>query len=180
MLSLEILYAVLVGLHPQHFTHLVNPWSSFCYDIWNARSRGLDPQAALKAAFHELDPIYKRQFLHALKNLPEVMQLPGLTRKQKEVLMVLRTSEVASLAQLSCALVRDRGNTHRLLEHLVKKGFALKFFRKDGAYYYALPEPMPKAIKSSVHQMLASLLKSSSPAALFDDPPATPANARRR
>lgn len=160
MLTLEVLYAVLSGLSPEHLTHLSDPWRSFCYEIWDARRSGVGIIASLRRAFQSLHPYHKQILSKSFKDMPAILNIRGLSRRQKETLVALRNANVASLGELSAALMQDPSNLRKRLEFLTKKGLALKFYRKGSVYYYALPAPIQKDVKASVHQMLASVLSS--------------------
>jgi len=86
------------------------------------------------------------------------MNLPGLSYRQKEALITLRSVGVASLAQLSRVLLQDPSNVRKRLLALVKKGYVLRFFRQGGIHYYAIPQKMEKSIKHSVNDLMNSLI----------------------
>ncbi len=158
MLTLEILYAVLQGLDPSYLTHLDHAWAVFCLRIHDALGKGNDPIAALKTAIFQTGP---REFAAIRKMLREarpVMKLPGLSRRQKEALVALRYSKVASISHLSQVLAMDRSNTFRTLKALVAKRLALKFIRKDGVYYYALPASLGHSVKAEINRLLLDQL----------------------
>jgi predicted transcriptional regulator len=85
----------------------------------------------------------------------------GLSYRQKEALIALRVAGVASLAQLSRVLLQDRSNTHKRLNALVSKGYAMKFFRPGGIYYFAVPHRVEKSLKISVNDLLNNLIEES-------------------
>jgi predicted transcriptional regulator len=158
MLTLDVLYAVLQGLHPNYLTHLEPTWLVFCRDIHEALQQGNDPASALQFA---LDQAWGPHIVAINKLLREVqpaMQMPGLSRRQKEALIALRYSKVASLTQLSRTLLADASNTQKRLNVLIKRGFALKFSRQGGLYYFAIPAPLDKGVRLKVNQIIRETL----------------------
>jgi hypothetical protein len=158
MLTLEILFAVLQGLPPVYITHLEPQWHIFCQRIHRALNLGHDPLGALQAAlgeatFGELELLSKM-----MGELEAVRRLEDLTYRQKELLTALRYVEVASLTQLKTTVAQDRGNTHRRLQALCAKGYAFKFYRKEGIFYYATPSSMAENIKQAVPQHIREFL----------------------
>lgn len=157
MLTIEMLYAVLQGLPSSHLDYLDPPWPIFCKRIERALKAGLDPLTALKAALENMGDFERRMLRKALAQSLSVMPMPGLSYRQKEALIALRYAGVVSLAQLSRVLVQDPSNTRKRLTVLVKKGFAMKFFRPGGVHYFAVPAPIEKSLKVSVHDLLSEL-----------------------
>jgi len=156
-----MLYAVLQGLPSSFLDYLDRPWVVFCERIERAMKAGHDPLAALRSALAHIGDWERETMKKALIEVQPVMQMPGLSFRQKEALIALRYAGAASLSQLSRVLVQDRSNTHKRLTALVKKGLAIKFFRPDGVYYFAIPAPMERSIKTGVNQMFNSLLDDS-------------------
>jgi hypothetical protein len=155
MLTLEALFAVLQGLRPDHLTHLEPIWKVFCDEIHQELNKGHDPLTALTIVLDQAEYGVLNAINRLLSQIQPAMQLPGLTFRQKEVLIALRYAKVASLAQLSRELVEDRRNTYRRLTALVKKGLALKFFRKDGVFYFAIPAALDHSVKDAVFHLIA-------------------------
>jgi hypothetical protein len=158
MLTLEILYAVLQGLDPSLLTHLDTTWAVFCYRIHHSLTTGQDPLTAFKNAVLQTRPPDYAALRKMMREARPVMRLPGLSRRQKETLVALRYSKVASLSHLSQVLMLDRSNTFRTLKALVAKGLALKFFGKDGVYYYAVPAPLEKSVRVEINRLLLDQL----------------------
>ncbi len=158
MLTLEVLYAVLQGLDPSLLNHLDTTWAVFCYRIHHSLTRGQDQLAAFKNAVSQTRPPDYAALRKMMREARPVMRLPGLSHRQKETLVALRYSKVASLSHLSQVLMLDRSNTFRTLKALVAKGLALKFFRKDGVYYYAVPAPLEKSVKIEINRLLLDQL----------------------
>jgi len=48
----------------------------------------------------------------------------------------------------------DRGNTHRRLEVLVKRGLAYKFYGKGGVCYLAISAPLPREARLEIHKFI--------------------------
>ncbi len=163
MLTLDMLYAVLQGLTSNYLGHLDRVWISFCVRIQLALEEGKDPISALKLAFQKAQPWELYSMKEALREVMPVMRLPGLSYRQKETLIALRCAKVASLSQLTRVLLEDRSNTHKRLTVLVRRGLAVKFFQPDGVYYFAVPAPLEKEVKSAVSQMIDQFLEELAP-----------------
>ncbi len=161
MLTIEMLYAVLQGLPSSHLDFLDGPWPRFCKRIERALKAGLDPLFALKSALDNMGDWERKMLRKALAKSRSVMPLVDLSYRQKEALIALRYAGVSSLAQLSRVLVQDPANTHKRLTVLVKKGFAMKFFRPGGIYYFAVPAAIDKSLKLSVNELLNGLIQES-------------------
>ncbi|MEX2161096.1 MAG: helix-turn-helix domain-containing protein, partial [Anaerolineales bacterium] len=157
MLSREMLYAILQGLPYKYFQHLDAPWPLIAKRINLCLDEGLDPVSALKAAFKWMGPYERRTVKETLLLVAPVMHIPGLSYRQREVLVALRSAKIASLSQLCRTLAQDRGNTHRRLAALVSKGLAVRFFQPGGAFYFAIPAPMEKSVKLAVNQFIDDL-----------------------
>ena len=157
MLTIEMLYAVLQGLPATHLDFLDPPWLHFCERIERALKAGLDPLTALRSALDNMGDWERIMLRKALAQSRSVMPMPDLSYRQKEALIALRYAGVASLAQLSRVLVQDPSNTHKRMTVLVKKGFAMKFFRSGGMHYFAVPGPIEKSLKVSVNELLNEL-----------------------
>ena len=158
MLTFEILYAMLLGLPSSYLEHLDNEWSSLGAHIVEALHAGHDAVSALKIAL-QAAPYWQILGLRdSFKMIKGVMALPGLSYRQKELLMALRSAKVASLAQLSRSVNCDRNNTHKRLITLVNKGFAVKFPRPDGVYYFAVAARLDSSARSAAHRMLIEVM----------------------
>jgi hypothetical protein len=161
MLTLETLYALLQGLPAKYLDFLDPPWPPFCQRIENALKQGMDPLAALQFALDAMNAWGRSMLKNALSQVRPVMNLPGLSYRQKEALIALRYAGVASLAQLSRVLVQDPSNTRKRLMALVNKGYAMRFFRPGGVYYFAIPSRIDKSLKISVNELLNDLIDAS-------------------
>jgi len=161
MLTLETLYALLQGLPAKYLDFLDPPWPPFCQRIENALKQGMNPLAALQFALDAMNDWGRSMLKKALSQVRPVMNLHGLSYRQKEALIALRYAGVASLAQLSRILVQDRSNTRRCLLALVNKGYAVRFFRPGGVYYFAIPSRIEKSIKVSVNELLNKMIDES-------------------
>jgi hypothetical protein len=158
MLTLDLLYALLRGLPAKYLDFLDPPWPPFCQRVENALKEGKDPLAALQFALDAMNPWARGMLQKLLSQIGPAMSLPGLTYRQKEALIALRYAGVASLAQLSRVLVQDPSNTYKRLAVLVAKGYAAKFFRKAGVFYFAVSSPLDPSLKHSVHELLTRLI----------------------
>ena len=174
MLTLEILYAVLQGLPPDYLTFLDEIWSAFCRKIHWALQRGADPASAFKQALQDAGEWEVREINRLFAQAHRVVQLPGLTYRQREVLTALRYSKVASLTNLSRALGADRGNTHRRLDVLVKRGLAYKFYGKGGVCYLAISAPLPREARLEIHKFIREGLDFAASEAATPTTPTTP------
>jgi predicted transcriptional regulator len=162
MFTLEILYAVLQGLPAEYLDFLEQPWWRLIIRIEQALKYGEDPISALNYGIGQLDDWGREELKKALREVRPVMDLAGLSYRQKEALIALRSMEAASLAQLSRVLVQDRSNVHKRLAVLVRKGYAMRFFRSGGIHYFAVPGPVDKSLKTSINEFLNRLLDESS------------------
>lgn len=169
----EISYAVLQGLPSKYFAFLDLPRPPFCQRIENALKAGEDPLAALQYALDAMNDWGRSMLKKLLSLVNAVMELPGLTYRQKEVLIVLRSMGAASLPQLNRALKQDRSNLRRRLYALVDKGYAVKFLRPEGTYYYAPPSRTDKSLRSSVRELLKTLIAETASPAPENLPPST-------
>ncbi|MGH2583133.1 MAG: hypothetical protein ACRDFQ_09600 [Anaerolineales bacterium] len=158
MLTLEILYAILQGLPAEHIDFLDPPWTPFIKRIEIALKYGADPISALKSAIEQMNDWGREQLKKALSQIRPVMDLPGLSYRQREALVVLRSMGVASLSQLGRVLMQDRSNLHKRLTVLVKRGYAMKFFRPGGIYYFAVPGSVDKSLKTTINDFLNELI----------------------
>jgi len=163
MLTLDMLYAVLQGLPPSYLTYLDAPLAYFCGRIHAALNNGHDPISALNLALKNSGPSAIQNIKKIFAQTKPVMHIPGLTFAQRQVLVALRYAKVASLSQLSHALVMDRANTNRRLIALAKKGLVLKFYSKGGAYYLPIPAPLDKKVKREVYRLINDQLKAAQP-----------------
>lgn len=170
MISREMLYALLQGLPEKYFAHLDAPWHYIARLINIELKHGRDPISAVKAAFARTEGYSREKIKEALLNVLPVMQIPGLSYRQREALIALRSAKdkTASLAQLCRILAQDRSNTRRRLNALVQKGLAVKFFQPGGAFYFAISSPMEKSLKLAVNQFMNDLIKE------FSAEPTTP------
>ncbi len=158
MLTLELLYALLRGLPAKYLDFLDPPWPPFCQRVENALKEGKDPLAALQFALDAMNPWARSMLQKLLSQIRPAIALPGLTYRQKEALIALRYAGVVSLSQLNRVLVQDPSNTRKRLAVLVAKGYAAKFFRKTGVFYFAVSSPIDPSLKHSVHELLTRLI----------------------
>jgi DNA-binding MarR family transcriptional regulator len=154
MLTLEMLYALLQGLPADHLDHLDRAWYLLAVRIERGLKEGRDPVSALYEAFDNSHDWERQHYLRALLQEEPVLALPDLTQRQKEALIALRYSGACSLSQLSRILAQDRGNTSRRLDVLIEKGYAVKYFRRDGPYYLAITSPLGDQVKSQVADLM--------------------------
>ena len=159
MISRELLYAILQGLPEKYLAHLDAPWPLIARRINIELSQGRDPISALKSAFARTGEYERQKIREALLQIVPVMQIPGLSYRQREALVALRSAKTASLAQLCRILSRERSNTYRSMSALVKKGLAIKFFQPGGVYYFAVPSRLEKSVKIAVNQFISELMK---------------------
>lgn len=159
MLTLDVLYAVLQGLHPSHFSHLDGVWQVFCGDIYQAIKQGRDPVTAFKNTLDQARYGILSGIEQALSELLSVSDLPGLTFRQKQALSTLRHAKVLSLTQLSRTLLADPSNTQKRLNVLIKKGLVGKFFRQGGIFYYAIASPLDRSTRSSIYKIIGQRLE---------------------
>ena len=159
MISREMLYALLQGLPEKYFAHLDAPWHFIARLIDIELKQGRDPITALKAAFARTNDYSRQKIKETLLNVMPVMQIPGLSYRQREALIALRSVKSASLAQLCRILAQDRRNLYRRLNALVSKGLALRFYQPGGVFYFAISSPMEKSLKIAVNQFLDELTK---------------------
>src|SRR3990172_2203912 len=110
MLTLEMLFAVLQGLPASFLTQLDSSWQTFCGRLEFALRRHTDPLEALKNALLGASQQEIRYLGRALAMAESVMGLPGLSARQKQVLIVLRYEHAASLSRLHKLLNWDRSN----------------------------------------------------------------------
>ena len=164
MLTLEILFAVLQGLPADHLDHLDRPWYLLAWRIERGLKEGLEPYAALRSALSNSAKWERQVYLRAFLQEEPVLALPDLTQRQKDALIALRYAGACSLQQLSRILALDRSYTRRLLEVLIEKGHAIKYFRRDGAYYLAISSSLNEQSKSQVIELMQAFKQ-----ALFED-----------
>ncbi len=158
MITFDILYAMLLGLPSSYLAHLDNEWGSLGAHIYEALQAGSDPVSALTLALQQAPFWQVLELRRSFKKVRTVMSLPGLTYSQKELLLALRNAEVASLAQLSRAVMRDRNNTYRRLIALISKGLVVKFPRPDGVFYFAVKARVDSPTRSKVHQIMKEVM----------------------
>jgi DNA-binding MarR family transcriptional regulator len=158
MLTLEMLYVVLQGVPSDYFDHLDRPWFVFCQNLAQVIAKGGSPQEALRFAIGESERWQMDAIRNLLLAIGPAMQIPGLSYRQKEILLALRTAKVASLTQLSHIIGKDRSNTHKHLAKLVARGLAIKFYRPGGPHYFAVTTPFSREFRKQVHDILLPLL----------------------
>jgi hypothetical protein len=155
MLTFEILYAVLLGLNPEYLVHLDEPWRRFCRNL-SQELRRLPPLQALEKTVR--DEYSHKEVMALFAHIDKTISIPGLTYRQKEALIALRESKIASLPRLCQILGTDRSNTHKRLNALVKKGFAGKFSRPGGVHYFAISGSLDRSLRAGIHNVFHSLL----------------------
>ncbi|MGH2583217.1 MAG: MarR family transcriptional regulator [Anaerolineales bacterium] len=153
MLTLEMLFAVLQGLPAEHLDYLDRPWYLLAVRIEHALKEGLDPTSALHSALSNSAEWERKIYLRAFLHEEPVLALPDLTQRQKEALIALRYAGACSLSQLCRILVQDRSLIRRL-DVLIEKGYAVKYFRRDGAYYLAISSPLEAETRSDVVELM--------------------------
>ena len=145
MLTLEMIFALLQGLPADHLDHLDRAWFLLAERIQRYMREGQLPYHALHQALNHSTQWERDAYLRAFQLEAPVRALPDLNHRQKDALIALRYAGASSLQQLIRVLALDRSYTRRLLDALVEKGYAIKYFRRDGAYY--LPSPRHSANK---------------------------------
>ncbi len=158
MITFELLYAMLLGLPSSYLDHLENEWSTLGGHIYEALQAGNDPVSALKIALQTAPYWQIIALRRSFTLIKQVLALPGLTYRQKELLLALRTAKVASLAQLSRSVNSHRQNTFCRLNALITKGLVVKFPRPDGVYYFPVADRLQSAARSSVHRMMLEVM----------------------
>ena len=180
MLTLEMICALLQGLPADHLDHLDRPWYLLAVRIERALKEGLDPTSALHAALSNSAEWERQVFLRAFLQEEPVLALPVLWRTG---FFFFRSptrrcfSDASSLSQLSRILVQDRSNTRRRLEVLIEKGYAVKYFRRDGAYYLAISSPLDDQTKSKVTGLMQAFKQA---LIASQDSPLPPSEAREK
>lgn len=160
MLTLDLLYAVMLGLPSKDLHHLnETAWRVLCSRIERFLASGHDPLTALKLALETAGDWERTELRKALQQVLPVMSIPGLSYRQRQALIALRYVKTASLTQLAYTLMTDRSNTHRRLQALVRRGLAIKFSQPGGVRYMAVTTPLPKHVKLGVQQLLDELLQ---------------------
>lgn len=155
MLTLEVLYAVLLGLPVDRLKHLKDTaWKVLCSRIERNLASGDDPLSALKVALADAKDWERTELRKLFTEILPVMSLPRLTYRQKEALIALRYAKSASLTQLCHALMADRSNTRRRMEALVRAGYALQFSQPNGINYMAIAAPLPSKLKHGIKAAL--------------------------
>ena len=154
MLTLEMLFAVLHGLPADHLDYLDRPWYLLAKRIERAMKEGQDPYSALHSALVNSHEWERQTYLRAYLQEEPVMALPDLTPRQKDALIALRYAGACSLQQLSRILALDRSYTRRLLEVLIEKGYAIKYFRREGTYYLAISSTMSDQARSQIAELM--------------------------
>lgn len=138
MITHDMLYALLQGLPTKYLDHLPEPWPAMARRISQVLRSGSDYRAALRAAFQEAPPEELEALKKAFIIAWGVVHIPRLTYRQREVLIALRTVQVASLAQISAIVSQERRNTLRRLEVLANKGLLKKIMQPNGMHYFAV------------------------------------------
>jgi len=159
MISRDLLYAILLGLPDKFLEFLAAPWPFIATLIRLARERNAGPVAALQYAVHRLGVNGRGMLRKALQRVAPVMSLPGLTYRQREALLALRSLHTASLRQLCSVLLQDRSNIHRRMAALVRKGYAIKFMQPNGVFYMAVDEPLQKGERAAINKFLDELIR---------------------
>ncbi len=159
MISRDMLYALLLGLPEKYFAHLGQPWPLLARRVHIALGQGLGPVAALRQAFAHTGSAERAGLRQTLEHLLAVAQIPGLSYRQREALVALRTAKSASLSQLCAILGQDRRNTQRRLKALVDKGLAYKFYQPNGAHYFAIIAPLDREVRHSINAFLDEMLR---------------------
>jgi hypothetical protein len=168
MLTFETLFAVLQGLPFFYLDYLDREWLGLCKNIYRALQAGCDPITALRYAIQESSPHQVKALRDTFQKAQPIMELPGLSFRQKETLVALRLAKVASLAALNRTLMQDPAHVHRRLAALVRKGYAVKFVRPDGVFYYAAEKPLEHSAKAAAYRMIMELMQT-----LLNDPALT-------
>ncbi|MCL5429410.1 MAG: hypothetical protein M1347_06400 [Chloroflexi bacterium] len=159
MISREMLYALLLGLPEKYFEHLDWPWPWVAKSIRIGLNQGLDPLSALKSGFARLGDQPLAKVKETLLSILLVMEIPGLSYRQREALVALRSVKAASLAQMCRILAQDRRNTYRRMNALVSKGLAFRFYQPGGVHYFAISTPMDRSLKHEINHFIDDLIK---------------------
>jgi predicted transcriptional regulator len=173
MLTLEMLYAVLQGLPSSYLSFLDHGFAHFCWLVEQAFKEGHDAEGALRFAVSWSRESQFNAIKRVLAEVAAVSKIPGLSHRQQETLVALRYSKVASLRTLPQILNTDRSNIHKRLKVLVARGLAIKFFRPDGAHYFAIYSPLDRSVKTSVHRLVNDLWQSASASSTTTTTPTT-------
>ncbi|MCW5876971.1 MAG: hypothetical protein KIS85_08845 [Anaerolineales bacterium] len=161
MISRELLYAILQGLPHKYFGVLEPPWLGMAWRIQGHLLGGDDPVTALKGAYANLGPGARKQLRETLQQVLPIMGLAGLSYRQRETLLALRSLKVASLSQVCAVLTHDRRNTHRRLNALVDKGYAIRLYQPNGVHYMAIEAPMERSVKQAINEFIQELIEQS-------------------
>jgi DNA-binding MarR family transcriptional regulator len=153
MLTQEMFLALLQGLPADDLSYLDQPWYLLALRIQRGLKEGLAPPAALHAALDNSPEADRQSHLRAFLQESSVDGL-DLSPRQKDALVALRYAGSCSLAQLSRILMRDPSNTRRTLQVLVEKGYAIKYFRKDGPAYSAVTSPLSEKHRAEAIEIL--------------------------
>lgn len=159
---MDMLYAILQGLPYNYLEHLDPPWPLIAKRIYYYLKAEYDAVTAVKYSFLDMTETERAVIKETLIQVMPVMQIPGLSYRQREALIALRSAKTASLAQLCRVLMQDRGNTHRRMSALVKKGLAVRFFQPGGVFYFAVQAPLEKSVKSAVNTVVNDLILAAS------------------
>lgn len=158
MITRRLLHAIILGLPEEFLQHLPPPWPLIARLIHMARREGASPANALRYAFFRLGATGRATLRTGLAVIWPVMHIPGLSYRQREVLIVLRALRTASLAQVCTLVLQDRSNTFRRLAALVSKELAIKFNKASGVFYMAVEVPLTRAEKAAINQILDQLV----------------------
>jgi DNA-binding MarR family transcriptional regulator len=162
MISLNLIQAVLQGLSTKYLDDLPEPWETMFRRLAAnmAWTKG-DFLKSLQATLAELGDWEQEKIVSLFRDMLVVSQLPGLSFRQRQVLVALRNLQVATVPQLCMMLAQDRTHLHRRLNALVSKGYALKFYNKKGVHFFALPEKNEE-LKNAVHEFVQGLIQKAS------------------
>lgn len=158
MISRELLLAILQGLPRKYFNILEPPWIGMALRIDANLLQGQSPLQALQNAYQDMGPHGRKRLRQTLQQVLPVMQLPGLTYRQREILIVLRSLKCASLSQVCAILTHDRRNTHHRLNALVAKGHAVRIHQPNGIHYMAIQKPLGREVKQGINDFIQDLI----------------------
>ncbi|MCW5877275.1 MAG: hypothetical protein KIS80_00235 [Anaerolineales bacterium] len=158
MITRRLLHAIILGLPEEFLQHLPPPWPLIARLIHLARLEGASPATSLRYALYRLGATGRQTLRKSLSIIWPVMNLPGLSYRQREVLIVLRSLQTASLTQICTLVLQDRSNTFRRLAVLVRKDLAIKFNKGSAVFYMAVLVPLNRAEKAAINQILDQLV----------------------
>jgi len=159
MLTKEIIRAVLQGLPSSSLPPLGHPYLLFCQHIETALEHQVPPLPALKYALQETDPWGTRALSRSLKETRtiQLLSLPALPKRQKELLVALRVFGAATCAQLGRTLSQDRSHTHKRLAALIASGLVGKCTHWGGIFYFAIASTLPQSQAAELEEILERL-----------------------